>query len=110
AVAAHDQIEGALALADAALAGNQDAKTEDVHQDPCTVVRSASESSRIEPSLAIAIGVAMLVLTSGRRARSASTTSSTGGVNPPVMTTQGKSCVMARRMASVRGPAARLSR
>jgi hypothetical protein len=75
-----------------------------------TIVRSASESSRIDVSFAIAVGVGTLVLMRGRRARSASSTSSTGGVKPAVMSTHGKSSVIASRIAAARGPLSRLSR
>src|SRR5262245_18020455 len=76
----------------------------------CRMVRSASESSRIDDSFAIAVGVATAVLSSGSRARSASRTSSTGGAKPPVMRTQGKSSVSASRIAEMRAAASRLSR
>ena len=69
------------------------------------IVRSASESSRIDVSLAMAVGVDDGRPQQRQRARSASTTSSAGGVKPPVMRTHGKSSVSARRIASTR-PAA----
>ena len=72
-VAADDQVERALALADAALAGDQDAEAEDVHQHGVHASSARrGESSRIELSLAIAVGVATEVFSSGSRARSAS--------------------------------------
>ena len=74
------------------------------------IVCSASQSSRIEVSFAIAVGVATGVLSSGRFARSASMTTSAGGVKPPVMSTQGKSSVSARRNESTRAGVSRLSR
>ena len=52
----------------------------------CIIVRSARESSRIDVSLAIAVGVATEVFSSGRLARSASSRSSAGGWKPPVIT------------------------
>ena len=55
----------------------------------CVIVRSARESSRIEVSLAIAVGVAAEVFNSGRLERSASSRSSAGGAKPPVITTHG---------------------
>ncbi len=76
----------------------------------CITVRSASESSRIDVSLAMAVGVATDVLSSGSPARSASTTSSGGGVKPPVMSTQGKSSVSASRSGLRPRRRSRLSR
>ncbi len=74
------------------------------------MMRSASESSSIDASFAIAVGVDVAVLSSGTRARSASITSSTGGENPPVISTQGKSSVSASRSADTRAITSRLSR
>src|SRR5712691_5067380 len=74
------------------------------------IVRSASESSRMDDSFAIAVGVAIGVFITGRRARSASSRSSPGGAKPPVISTQGKSRVRARRSDVVRPAVSRLSR
>ncbi len=74
------------------------------------IVRSASESSSSDDSFAIAVGVTTVVFSTGSRARSASTSSSWGGVKPPVIITQGKSSVSARRSDSVRLADSRLSR
>ena len=58
AMPAHDQIERALALADPALADDEHAKTEDVHQDGVRPrFAPARESSRIDVSFANAAGV-----------------------------------------------------
>ena len=103
-MAADDQVEGTFALADAAVADDQHAEAENIHQHGVHARScSASQSSRIDVSLAIAIGVATGVLSSGRFARSASTTTSAGGVKPPVMSTQGKSSVSASRSDGERG-------
>jgi hypothetical protein len=74
------------------------------------IVRSARLSSRSELSLAMAVGVATGVFKRGTRACSASTTSSPGGVKPPVIRTHGKSWVSASRRLVVRVRESRLSR
>ena len=90
----HDQVERALALADAALADDQDAKSQDVEQHPCTIVRSARRSSRRDDSLAIACGVGTQLLKSGQRA--VRLRRAVGRRRePPVITTQGKSALSA---------------
>jgi len=74
------------------------------------MVRSASESSRIALTLAIAIGVAMGVVMTGTPERSASLTSSTGAANPPVTMTAGIGCAKVSRSAPARAAGARPSR
>ena len=68
----------------------------------CISVCSASQSSSMDVSLAMAVGVATVVLSSGSFERSASIPTSAGGVKPPVMRTQGKSSVSASRSDSIR--------
>ena len=64
----------------------------------CSIVRSASESSSIDDSLAIAVGVDdRRSCSSGSRARADSARSSAGGAKPPVIRTHGKSTVSERR-------------
>ena len=76
----------------------------------CRTVRSASESSRIDVSFAIAVGVMTAVFSSGTPACSASTVISEGGVKPPVISTQGKSSASAWRILSLRASESRFSR
>ena len=76
----------------------------------CMIACSANQSSRIEVSLAMAVGVPIEVLRSGSAARSASIATSEGGVNPPVMSTHGKSSVIASLSELVRADVSRLSR
>ena len=112
-MAADDQVERALALADAALADDEHAQAEDVHAAPRgSSSRSASLSSRIDVSLAIASAWRPRSSSSGTaRAPRASRRHRRAGRMPPVMRTQGKSQRQgATHDASGAPPASRLSR
>ena len=73
-------------------------------------VRSARESSRIEVSFAIAVGVRTGVRSTGTPACSASSVTSGGGANPPVIRMQGKSSRSAWRSLDVRESESSFSR
>ena len=97
-VSANDQVERAFALADAALADDQDAEPEDVHQH--RVHHRALGQRVFEDGRQLGDRGRRGHRTSAAPAGpSASATSATsgGGVKPPVISTQGKSSVSARR-------------
>ena len=72
----------------------------------CIIVRSASESSSIDDSFAIAVGVTTCVLSSGTpRALGLERRASAAASKPPVISTHGKSSVSARRSDRVRASA-----
>ena len=110
-VAADDQIERALALADAALARRSARRGRGCPSARrACIVRSASESSSIDVSFAIAVGVGDRRPQQRQPARSASTASSGGGVKPPVISTHGKSSVKRQPQRASRAVGSRLSR
>jgi hypothetical protein len=72
---------------------------------PWTTPRAARYVSRSADNRIMASGVEAEVSSSGTAAASAASRSSGAGVNPPVISTQGRSCPNTRASAARRGSA-----